>query len=535
MLRLRCIRRIAIVIALCGIQPVLAQSIGLSSKLDEAEKKLDADIKACRPINTKEYDELLDEVYSNLNTALKALSAGVPVDADTLRADERRAKALVKRAEAAAANPCPPPAKNPQNAGPPKKKVEPPAPETSPQGVNGLGGGGIDPLSELSSEAFDALWDLAEAEFYCDADAVKKLIPELEDLAKRARDIANTAKAAGQFSRVDAKKADALATELENALADAKAFKGCILKVAPKAESRTSKPPENPKPEQPSKPPVTPENKKGVSYELNPFASSILEIHNEARAAVGAKPLQWDPKLADDALAYAGEIARMGQLVHAPREGRGIERENLNEAFHGSSPIQLMGNWLNERRDFAAGYFPNVARDGSWMNVAHYTQIIWPTTELVGCGEARGAQWDFFVCRYSPGGNKDGQPVGYRDPSMFLGGPLDFNPSWSPVLKAYRPSNPDRLEFGDDAIDNWNYIKSARGRCLVSRMSDAIDELKHDAQGAREHAAEERTKGNKLLSESYEAMAKQIDERVEDATLYRDACARNPYQYQERG
>ena len=154
---------------------------------------------------------------------------------------------------------------------------------------------------------------------------------------------------------------------------------------------------------------------------------------------------------------------------------------------------------------------------------------------FVGCGSARGAQWDFFVCRYSPGGNKDGQPVGYRDPSMFLGGPLDFNPSFSPILKAYRPSNPDRLEFGDGAVAAWKSFEFARGRCNLLGMNSSIGTLKFDAQGAREHAAEERSKGNDLASQSYAAMAKQIEERVEDATLYRDACARNPYQYQERG
>lgn len=98
-------------------------------------------------------------------------------------------------------------------------------------------------------------------------------------------------------------------------------------------------------------------------------------------------------------------------MVHAPREGRGDQRENLSEAYHGSSPEGLMGNWLSEKRYFHPGIFPNVC-DGDWSKCAHYSQIIWPTTERVGCGTARGVQWDFFVCRYSPGGNKDGKPVG---------------------------------------------------------------------------------------------------------------------------
>jgi hypothetical protein len=38
--------------------------------------------------------------------------------------------------------------------------------------------------------------------------------------------------------------------------------------------------------------------------------------------------------------------------------------------------------------------------------------MIWPTTTDLGCGDAQGGGFDWLVCRYSPGGNKDGQPVG---------------------------------------------------------------------------------------------------------------------------
>jgi hypothetical protein len=40
--------------------------------------------------------------------------------------------------------------------------------------------------------------------------------------------------------------------------------------------------------------------------------------------------------------------------------------------------------------------------------VAHYTQIVWPTTTEVGCALASSATTDYFVCRYAPTGNKDG-------------------------------------------------------------------------------------------------------------------------------
>ena len=135
-------------------------------------------------------------------------------------------------------------------------------------------------------------------------------------------------------------------------------------------------------------------------------------MHNHERATVGARPLQWDSTLAANASAYAQHLAQTGQLIHAPREGRGIARENLLAAPMGWSTDRMMNLWIGEKRDFTPGLFPNVARDGNLGGVLHYTQMIWPTTTYLGCGMAPGGAFDWLVCRYSPGGNKDGKPVG---------------------------------------------------------------------------------------------------------------------------
>jgi hypothetical protein len=37
--------------------------------------------------------------------------------------------------------------------------------------------------------------------------------------------------------------------------------------------------------------------------------------------------------------------------------------------------------------------------------VAHYTQIVWPTTQRVGCATASNRSSDYLVCRYLPTGN----------------------------------------------------------------------------------------------------------------------------------
>jgi len=790
MLRLRLIAQTALVtIALCTAGPGLAQE-GVGDRISAAEKQLDADIKACKPINPADYKALVDETNRNVKAAKAAAKAGAPVNITQLNGDLEKANALYKRAldAAAAAKPCPPPQPQPQ---PPKQA---PAPPKLVPAQPGQAGGGLvlDPWAALNFEAWELFEDLDEAIWYCDIDEVKRLIPELEDLLKRARQIAATAKAAGKFSKIDPQKAQDLVDSIQDALDDAKSVKACPL--LPKETTTTPKPAttgKSEKPGQPSKPggtgkaarpstlndlfgptekptppkhsivedlvepptpgelknlddalreleelgkamkkmpgcdpktweahvkrleliakrtrqmadwaktpgqntgvdpkeserianeaqkqldeakkqkpadcpkttpqpkggnthgmtiptqpspyknvgttetgpysggisPRTPEGRNakqeydaitagwaglayafaasdgcdqqqlqryiagleslaqraralaplarqagefstvnadqvqklaeniqrhideakqfatvdcpaGVRFKMNPWDGRILAIHNEERAAVGARPLQWDPILAAHAATYARELAQTGQLNHAPREGRGIERENLGQGRIGWSPEQIVRNeWMGEKHYFHAGIYPNVC-DGGWQLCSHYTQAISTRNTDIGCGWAVGGGLEFLVCRYSPGGNKDNERVGYRDPSTYLGGPLQFNPTYSPVLKAYRPVNPDKLEFGDEAVGEWRNFEYARGRCSVSGMNAAIDKMKYYAQAAHEHAAEEHSKGNELASGSYDAMAKQIDERVQDASLYRDACARNPYMYPERG
>ena len=75
------------------------------------------------------------------------------------------------------------------------------------------------------------------------------------------------------------------------------------------------------------------------------------------------------------------------------------------------SPEQMIGSWLMERSQFRPGIFPYVSRTGNWLTVAHYTQIVWPTTTRVGCTIHSSRSWDFLICRYSPPGNIDGRRV----------------------------------------------------------------------------------------------------------------------------
>jgi hypothetical protein len=628
--------RIALATLALGVsQPCLAQiTPQLDEKIETAERKLDADIKACRPIDVKDYDALVDAALRNQGAMLKALGAGAMVDSVQAGTDRKRAEALLKRAQAAAAGPCKPPEKqahpapapppfkpkidltedldpgkvdvskidltpspNPDKAPPPAKKK--PGSSQTPKGMptgkppkpsstllpKGKGEGGIllegplqTPFRQLRT-SISVLFDRIDDAFdKCDVDSLNQLsgdiraaidktqtmvasgtlskdeagtaealiqdlgsaliviadlrrcpkitilpehvrpgpeesakpkvdlngdlpkstlpnpdlspmgteggpdapqlrgepgakpekpvekptppkislvddlvepptpaevrmlaalvkdldkttqaypdliegcqpgiwdkhIAQLEAIAKRARQIAEWAKAPGQTTGVDPKAAQRLADDAQKAVDAAKRGK-----AANEAQWRPRECPNNATPPTEPQSPVKSEKSSLPEPDLSPISAEILEIHNEERAKIGVPSLRWDQQLADDASAYAAVLAQTRELAHAPREGRGIERENLLQAMPGWSTSRMMQSWTIEKRDFVPGYYPNVARDGNWLNVSHYTQMIWSTTTDIGCGIAQGGGFKWLVCRYSPGGNKDGKPVGIPNP-----------------------------------------------------------------------------------------------------------------------
>lgn len=140
----------------------------------------------------------------------------------------------------------------------------------------------------------------------------------------------------------------------------------------------------------------------------------LLVAHNAVRQAVGVAPLRWDPALAMSAAAYGPPLAALGgRLQHSPRAGRPGQAENLWMGSRGAyTPEQMVGYWIDERNQFRRGIFPAVSTTGNWVDVGHYTQMIWPATTTVGCAIHRAARFDYLICRYAPRGNADGKPVG---------------------------------------------------------------------------------------------------------------------------
>ena len=134
--------------------------------------------------------------------------------------------------------------------------------------------------------------------------------------------------------------------------------------------------------------------------------STMIAAHNQARRQYGVGPLVWDEVLARDAAAYARVLARTGRFEHAPQRRRPPQGENLFMGTRGAySYADMIGLLIDERRYFRPGRFPAVSRTGDWSAVAHYTQIVWPSSQRVGCATASNRSNDYLVCRYLPAGN----------------------------------------------------------------------------------------------------------------------------------
>lgn len=142
------------------------------------------------------------------------------------------------------------------------------------------------------------------------------------------------------------------------------------------------------------------------------WEAELLTLHNRERAAWRVAPLHWDMGLAAGADRWAAEMARTGRWGHSPKAWRPGQGENLWMGSAGAYPVRAMvGAWINERRWFRPGIFPQVSTTGRWADVGHYTQMISSRTTRVGCAIRSGRGWTYLACRYGPSGNVDGRPI----------------------------------------------------------------------------------------------------------------------------
>jgi pathogenesis-related protein 1 len=160
----------------------------------------------------------------------------------------------------------------------------------------------------------------------------------------------------------------------------------------------------------PSSSPTPPQSARGPITRAE--ADEIVRAHNAWRKRAGALSIRWAADLATQAQNHARRLASEGCVIEHgmlpddvgenlfranPLRAKGRENELLVV-----SPAQVVDAWGAESVDYSP------ASDSCAPNrqCGHYTQIVWPSTEEVGCGMAvcpsLGQVW---VCRYRPRGN----------------------------------------------------------------------------------------------------------------------------------
>jgi pathogenesis-related protein 1 len=133
----------------------------------------------------------------------------------------------------------------------------------------------------------------------------------------------------------------------------------------------------------------------------DPAAREMLVLHNELRAKVKAPALEWSDRLASAAGEWAVSLVGHGRFQHSKNRHYG---ENMAEFRGGKSTAkQAFELWAGEAQNY------DHKSNRCQGPCGHYTQAVWSATRQVGCGVARGAGREVWVCEYNPPGNYVGQ------------------------------------------------------------------------------------------------------------------------------
>uniref|UniRef100_A0A1J3IEP3 Pathogenesis-related protein 1 n=2 Tax=Noccaea caerulescens TaxID=107243 RepID=A0A1J3IEP3_NOCCA len=121
-----------------------------------------------------------------------------------------------------------------------------------------------------------------------------------------------------------------------------------------------------------------------------------VRVHNEARAAVGLGPVQWDESVAAYAQSYADQRRGDCNLVHSG----GPYGENLAKSSGDLSGASAVNLWVDEKANYD---YPSNTCNGV---CGHYTQVVWRNSVKLGCGKVRCDNGGtIIVCNYDPPGN----------------------------------------------------------------------------------------------------------------------------------
>nr|KAF6461666.1 cysteine rich secretory protein 1 [Molossus molossus] len=139
--------------------------------------------------------------------------------------------------------------------------------------------------------------------------------------------------------------------------------------------------------------------------------SEIVNLHNALRRKVqptagNMLKMSWE----EDAAANARELSKFCEEGESNAFQRRIKNtfcgENTYLTPYPISWSQVIGSWYNESKHFKYGKWAPAHQE---RRVRNYTQVVWATSYLIGCGASpcckRKLPQYFYVCHYCHEGN----------------------------------------------------------------------------------------------------------------------------------
>ena len=150
------------------------------------------------------------------------------------------------------------------------------------------------------------------------------------------------------------------------------------------------------------------------TFDFDSFYNDLVDRHNFLRSKHSASPLT---KLDDIAVLAQQTADHCKELGHLEHYGKVYNGSSLGQNLYlvgGGAPTGagVANHWYEENVNY--DYTTGQSKNGK--TVGHFTQLVWKSSERIGCAVAKGVWLGFdpsyFVCcNYYPAGNVYGQYV----------------------------------------------------------------------------------------------------------------------------
>ncbi|KAJ3068576.1 hypothetical protein HK102_007144 [Quaeritorhiza haematococci] len=178
------------------------------------------------------------------------------------------------------------------------------------------------------------------------------------------------------------------------------------------SQPETSKPSPSPSPSPSSF--LSPKSLQKSGDTSDSFATACLDAHNQARSSKGVQSLSWSDQVAATAQNFANKLANENRFEHSSSEERNGYGENLFKMSKGNANGPTAGRraiqaWVDEREAYEAAGEPPLCEGVDLAKVGHWTQLMWRSSERLGCGVAFSDDSAIVVCHYDNAGNLCGE------------------------------------------------------------------------------------------------------------------------------